>query len=250
MVESNELTGLGNNVLGTHALAVAAMRAQVARFILVSTDKAVRPTNIMGATKRMAELIVQDLASRSTTTLFSMVRFGNVLGSSGSVIPVFQKQIEKGGPLTVTHAEVTRYFMTIPEAARLVLLCGAYTSGGDVFVLDMGEATKIIDLARKIIELSGRTVRDAQNPKGDIAIEITGLRPGEKLYEELLLDDAMLTTPHKKILRAAEAKLSELEVKNMIKDISDALDADDALAGRAAVERWVEEYQLPLVENG
>jgi FlaA1/EpsC-like NDP-sugar epimerase len=247
LVEGNEVAGLGNNVLGTYSLAKAAMNAKVERFILISTDKAVRPTNIMGASKRMAEMVIQDFASRSTSTLFSMVRFGNVLGSSGSVIPLFKRQIATGGPLTVTHAEVTRFFMTIPEAARLVLLCGAYTRGGDVFVLDMGKATKIVDLARKIIKLSGRTVKDAENPDGDIEIQITGLRPGEKLYEELLLGNDMLTTPHPKILRAQEGKLSELEVANMIKAIDIAVKVESSIKAREAVARWVEEYQPPLL---
>lgn len=249
LVEANELAGLRNNVLGTRTIANAAIRAGVDRFILISTDKAVRPTNIMGASKRMAELVIQDFASRSSKTLFSMVRFGNVLGSSGSVIPLFKRQIESGGPLTVTHAEVTRYFMTIPEAARLVLLCGGYTRGGDVFVLDMGQPTKIVDLAKKIITLSGRTVKDADNPNGDIEIQITGLRPGEKLYEELLLGNDMLTTPHKKILRAQEGKLSEIEVANMIKDIQGAVKTESSLAARETVARWVEEYQAPLSEQ-
>jgi FlaA1/EpsC-like NDP-sugar epimerase len=249
LVESNELAGLSNNVLGTRTLAMAATRAKVERFILISTDKAVRPTNIMGASKRMAEMVIQDFASRSTGTLFSMVRFGNVLGSSGSVIPLFKRQIEAGGPLTVTHPEVTRFFMTIPEAARLVLLCGGYTRGGDVFVLDMGKATKIVDLARKIISLSGRTVKDAKNPDGDIEIQITGLRPGEKLYEELLLGNDMLTTPHQKILRAQEGKLSELEIASMIKDIQAAVQTESSLAARKTVTRWVEEYQAPLADQ-
>lgn len=250
LVEANELAGLRNNVLGTRTIANASIRAGVDRFILISTDKAVRPTNIMGASKRMAELVIQDFASRSSKTLFSMVRFGNVLGSSGSVIPLFKRQIEAGGPLTVTHAEVTRYFMTIPEAARLVLLCGGYTRGGDVFVLDMGQPTKIVDLAKKIIKLSGRTVKDADNPDGDIGIQITGLRPGEKLYEELLLGNDMLTTPHKKILRAQEGKLSEIEIANMIKDIQTAIKTESSLAARETVTRWVEEYQAPMSQNG
>jgi FlaA1/EpsC-like NDP-sugar epimerase len=249
LVEENELAGLNNNVLGTRTLAMAAIHASVERFILISTDKAVRPTNIMGASKRMAEMVIQDFASRSTGTLFSMVRFGNVLGSSGSVIPLFKRQIEAGGPLTVTHADVTRFFMTIPEAARLVLLCGGYTRGGDVFVLDMGKATKIVDLAKKIINLSGRTVKDAENPDGDIEIQITGLRPGEKLYEELLLGNDMLTTPHQKILRAQEGKLSELEIATMVKDIQVATKKESADAAREAVARWVEEYQAPMVDQ-
>lgn len=249
LVENNELAGLRNNVLGTRAIAMAAVSSNVERFILISTDKAVRPTNIMGASKRMAEMVIQDLASRSNGTLFSMVRFGNVLGSSGSVIPLFKRQVEAGGPLTVTHAEVTRFFMTIQEAARLVLLCGGYTRGGDVFVLDMGKATKIIDLARKVIKLSGRTVKDSKNPDGDIEIQITGLRPGEKLYEELLIGNDMLTTPHKKILRAQENKLSELETAKMVKDIQKAIQQESQIAARETVIRWVEEYQAPMLDQ-
>jgi FlaA1/EpsC-like NDP-sugar epimerase len=196
-------------VLGTQVVAEAARAAGVERFILISTDKAVRPTNIMGATKRLAELVVQDLQTRSDKTKFSMVRFGNVLGSSGSVLPLFEQQIRRGGPVTVTHPEVTRFFMTIPEAARLVLLAGAYATGGDVFVLDMGEPKHIVDIARRMIELSGRRV--LENGEGDIEIKITGLRPGEKLYEELLIDDESLRgTPHSKILRAEEASLRDI----------------------------------------
>ncbi|MDB9708109.1 polysaccharide biosynthesis protein, partial [Planktotalea frisia] len=206
LVEENELEGARNNVLGTQVVAEAAHAAGVERFILISTDKAVRPTNIMGATKRLAELVVQDLQTRSGRTKFSMVRFGNVLGSSGSVLPLFEKQIRRGGPVTVTHSEVTRFFMTIPEAARLVLLARAYATGGDVFVLDMGKPMKILDIARRMIALSGCKV--LENGEGDIEIKITGLRPGEKLYEELLIDDASLCgTPHSKILRAEEAML-------------------------------------------
>ncbi|WP_407496709.1 polysaccharide biosynthesis protein, partial [Pseudooceanicola sp. MF1-13] len=178
LVEENELEGARNNVLGTQVVADAAAAAGIERFILVSTDKAVRPTNIMGATKRMAELVVQDMQTRNTTTRFAMVRFGNVLGSSGSVLPLFQKQIAAGGPVTVTHSEVTRFFMTIPEASRLVLLAGAYAKGGDVFVLDMGEPQKIIDIAHRMVKLSGRTVKDPVTGEGDIEIKVTGLRPG------------------------------------------------------------------------
>ena len=241
LVEENELEGARNNVLGTQVVAEAALEAGVERFILISTDKAVRPTNIMGATKRMAELVVQDLQTRSTTTKFSMVRFGNVLGSSGSVLPLFESQIRRGGPVTVTHPDVTRFFMTIPEAARLVLLAGAYATGGDVFVLDMGEPKKIIDIARRMIELSGRLVME--NGEGDIEIEITGLRPGEKLYEELLIDDDSLrATPHGKILRAQEVRLSQIEVAAMLRTLNKALNAGDAAALRGLIEARVEGY--------
>ncbi len=241
LVEQNELEGARNNVLGTQVVAEAARAAGVERFILISTDKAVRPTNIMGATKRLAELVVQDLQTRSEKTKFSMVRFGNVLGSSGSVLPLFEQQIRRGGPVTVTHPEVTRFFMTIPEAARLVLLAGAYATGGDVFVLDMGEPKKIIDIARRMIELSGRSV--LENGEGDIAIEITGLRPGEKLYEELLIDDDSLRgTPHSKILRAEEASLSQIEVAAILRGLNTALETGDVPALRSLIENRVDGY--------
>lgn len=245
LVEANELAGLYNNVIGTRNVAKAAHRFNIERFILISTDKAVRPTNIMGSSKRLAELVVQDLASRSSETLFSMVRFGNVLGSSGSVIPLFQDQIAKGGPVTVTDKNVTRYFMTIQEASRLVLLAGSFARGGDVFVLDMGDPVKIYDLARLMIELSGRTVRDGDNPNGDIAVELIGLRPGEKLYEELLIGDEILETPHKKILRARETMLSEIEVANIIRDLKIAFESNDNKSARASIERWVDGYKPP-----
>ncbi len=246
IVEENELEGGRNNVLGTQIVAEAAQAAGVERFILISTDKAVRPTNIMGATKRMAELVIQDLQTRSTTTKFAIVRFGNVLGSSGSVLPKFQEQIRDGGPVTVTHANVTRFFMTIPEAARLVLLAGAYAKGGDVFVLDMGEPVRIMDIARRMIELSGLTVREGG--QGDIEIQVTGLRPGEKLYEELLIDDDSLRpTTHEKIMRAEESMLSQLEVASMLKDLREALERGDHEALRALVKRRVEGYHSPAI---
>ncbi len=244
LVEENELEGARNNVLGTQIVADAAEAAGIERFILISTDKAVRPTNIMGATKRLAELVVQDRHMQSQGTRFSMVRFGNVLGSSGSVLPLFQKQIEMGGPLTVTHPEVTRFFMTIPEAARLVLLAGAYAQGGDVFVLDMGKPQKIVDIARKMIKLSGRRVKDPVTGVGDIAIEITGLRPGEKLYEELLIDDDCLqSTPHPKILRASENALSQIEVAAMLREVKMSVSKADAARLRRLIEIRVEGYQ-------
>lgn len=220
LVESNPCVGVLNNVFGTLNIARAAIECQVSHFVLISTDKAVRPTNVMGATKRLAELVLQALANSSTVefdlpdgtkssgvsnqTLFAMVRFGNVLGSSGSVVPLFRQQIKNGGPLTVTHADVTRYFMTIPEAAQLVLQAGAMAHGGEVFVLDMGQPIKIIDLAKRMIQLAGLTLRTEDNPNGDIDIELTGLRPGEKLYEELLIGDNPEATVNARIMKANE----------------------------------------------
>ncbi|WP_394199262.1 polysaccharide biosynthesis protein [Litoreibacter albidus] len=249
LVEENELEGARNNVLGTKVVAEAAAAAKLERFILVSTDKAVRPTNIMGATKRMAELVVQDTQTRNHDTKFAMVRFGNVLGSSGSVLPLFQKQIARGGPVTVTHKDVTRFFMTIPEAARLVLLAGAYATGSDVFVLDMGEPQKIVDIAERMITLSGRKVKDPVTGVGDIEIKVTGLRPGEKLYEELLIDDdSLLTTPHAKILRAQEAMLSQVEVASMIRELEGSIDKADTDRLRRLIERRVDGYHVQQVE--
>jgi FlaA1/EpsC-like NDP-sugar epimerase len=220
LVECNPSEGVLNNVFGTFNMARAAMESQAEYFVLVSTDKAVRPTNVMGASKRMAELVLQALAASHALdfglldgsasepvrngTVFAMVRFGNVLGSSGSVVPLFRRQLSAGGPLTVTHEEVTRYFMTIPEAAQLVLQAGAMAHGGEVFVLDMGQPVKIMDLAKRIIQLSGLTVRDEHNLDGDIEIRVTGLRPGEKLYEELLIGDNPETTAHERIMKARE----------------------------------------------
>ncbi|RYH01073.1 polysaccharide biosynthesis protein [Salipiger sp. IMCC34102] len=242
LVESNPLVGMSNNVLGTQALAHAAQMAGVDRFILISSDKAVRPTNIMGASKRLAEMVLQDMASRAKPggTIFTMVRFGNVMGSSGSVIPLFQDQIQKGGPVTLTHQDVTRFFMTIPEAAALVLVAGGFAQGGDVFVLDMGRAVRIHDLAVQMIESAGYTVQDAANPEGDIEIRVTGLRPGEKIHEELLIGEGQLTTPHPKILQAREAHPSEIEVAAALKALRKALETDDETALRQLVARWVE----------
>ena len=240
MVEKNAVVGMSNNVLGTQVIAQAALDAGVARFTLISTDKAVRPKNMMGASKRLAEMVIQDLASRSNATIFSMVRFGNVMGSSGSVIPLFNDQIAKGGPVTVTHRDVTRYFMTIPEAARLVLAAGSFAQGGDVFVLDMGEPIAIYDLARQMITAAGYTVRDAQTPQGDIEIKITNLRPGEKIHEELLIGEGQTTTPHPKVLLERAEHLSQIEMAAALKALRAAVaDADDA-ALRAVVARWVE----------
>ena len=208
LVEYNVVEGVRNNIFGTMFCAQAAEETGVETFVLISTDKAVRPTNVMGTTKRMAELVLQALAARDNGTRFCMVRFGNVLGSSGSVIPLFKKQIAAGGPVTVTHPEIIRYFMTIPEAAQLVIQAGAMGMGGDVFVLEMGEPVRIIDLATNLIQLSGLQVKDEANPDGDIEIQLTGLRPGEKLYEELLIGENVSGTSHERIMAAEEHYLS------------------------------------------
>ncbi len=255
MVERNAVVGMSNNVLGTQVLAQAAVEAGVARFTLISTDKAVRPKNMMGASKRMAEMVIQDLASRrgqkgGGETLFSMVRFGNVMGSSGSVIPLFNAQIEKGGPVTVTHRDVTRYFMTIPEAARLVLAAGSFATGGDVFVLDMGEPVAIYDLARQMITAAGYAVRDEANPQGDIEIKITKLRPGEKVHEELLIGEGLTTTPHPKVMLERADHLSEIEIAAALKALRTAIAAADETALRAVVARWVEGGETFVVPSG
>lgn len=223
MVENNVIAGITNNVLGTYEIAQAAVFCEVETFVLISTDKAVRPTNVMGATKRFAELVLQGLAKRDHKTRFAMVRFGNVLGSSGSVVPLFKKQIKKGGPITVTHPDIIRYFMTIPEAAQLVIQAGAMGKGGDVFVLDMGEPVKIIDLAIKMAHLMGLTIKDENNPMGDIEIKYSGLRPGEKLYEELLIDDHANPTSHKRILTANERSLPWSEVMRLLTKLTDTM---------------------------
>ncbi|MBL4820106.1 MAG: polysaccharide biosynthesis protein, partial [Gammaproteobacteria bacterium] len=214
MVEKNIIEGVRNNIFGTLISARAAEKYKVRNFVLISTDKAVRPTNIMGATKRFAEQLLQGMAQQESETKFSMVRFGNVLGSSGSVVPLFRKQISQGGPVTVTHPEVTRYFMTVQEAAQLVIQAGSMAMGGDVFVLDMHEPIKIVDLAKKMVHLMGYDVRDEKGYRGDIAIEYTGLRPGEKLFEELLIGGSVTGTEHPKIMRAEEESLpwDQLEV--------------------------------------
>lgn len=240
LVEANPLAGLANNVFGTRTLARAAGDFGVERFILISSDKAVRPTNVMGASKRMAELVVQDLASRSKTTVFTMVRFGNVLGSSGSVVPLFQDQVARGGPVTVTDPNVRRFFMTIQEAVQLVLTAGADAKGGEVFVLDMGEPVPIMQLARQVIESAGYSLRDEDNPEGDIAIDIIGLRPGEKMEEELTLTDDLMLTPHPKIFCAHEAVISEIEVAALVRALRQVVAANDEASARALIGRWVE----------
>jgi FlaA1/EpsC-like NDP-sugar epimerase len=242
LVEANPLAGLANNVFGTQTLAREAAEVGVERFILISSDKAVRPTNVMGASKRLAELVVQDLATRYSKTVFTMVRFGNVLGSSGSVVPLFQEQISRGGPVTVTDTRVKRFFMTISEAVQLVLKAGAAAKGGEVFVLDMGAPVEILKLARQVIESAGYTVRDADTPDGDIEIEIIGLRPGEKIEEELTLNPDLIGTRYPKIFCARESALSEIEVAVVIRGLRQALVDGDGAAARAVIARWVEGY--------
>jgi FlaA1/EpsC-like NDP-sugar epimerase len=235
LVEENVCAGVSNNVLGTLSVINAAKRFGVKRVMLISTDKAVRPTNIMGASKRICELLIQSAAdtTSSVNTIFSMVRFGNVLGSSGSVIPLFHEQIHRGGPVTVTHPSVTRYFMTIPEAVQLVLQSTGMARGGDVFILDMGEPVRIADLARQMIELSGLRVRDESTPDGDISIEFTGLRPGEKLYEELLISANDQPTGHPLIRRAKEPKR---DTQNLYFLVNQMIEAE--------VEKRIEERSL------
>ena len=242
MVEQNPVEGLRNNTFGTLSIARAAVAARVANFVLVSTDKAVRPTNVMGASKRLAELVLQGLSRQHPRTRFSMVRFGNVLGSSGSVVPLFKRQIAAGGPVTLTHPEITRYFMTIPEAAQLVLQAGSMASGGDVFVLDVGEPVKIADLARRMIELSGRQVGSALAVAGSIEIKYVGLRPGEKLYEELLIGDNVSGTAHPRIMRAQEAEIAWPFLERMLEQLRDTCDRGDHDAIRAQLIKIVREY--------
>jgi FlaA1/EpsC-like NDP-sugar epimerase len=256
MVEHNIAEGVLNNVMGTLNTAQAALQAGVANFVLISTDKAVRPTNVMGSTKRLAELTLQALSreiapvlfgdnsnvSRVNKTRFTMVRFGNVLGSSGSVIPLFHKQIKSGGPITVTHPKITRYFMTIPEAAQLVIQAGSMGQGGDVFVLDMGEPVKIVELAEKMIHLSGLSVRSEKNPHNDIAIEFTGLRPGEKLYEELLIGDNVEATKHPMIMSANEDYLAWDVLKVKLSELISALEQDDYVKVRQLLRDTVSGY--------
>jgi FlaA1/EpsC-like NDP-sugar epimerase len=256
MVEHNIAEGVLNNVIGTLYTAQAAVQAGVENFVLISTDKAVRPTNVMGSTKRLAELVLQALSrevapvmfcdvanvSQVNKTRFTMVRFGNVLGSSGSVIPLFHKQIKSGGPLTVTHPKITRYFMTIPEAAQLVIQAGSMGQGGDVFVLDMGEPVKIVELAEKMIHLSGLSVRSEKNQQGDISIEFTGLRPGEKLYEELLIGDNVVATQHPMIMSAHEDYLPWEVLKAKLTELLNAVQEDDYSRVRQILRETVSGY--------
>lgn len=230
MVEKNPGEAVWNNIFGTLHVAQAAIKADVETFVLISTDKAVRPTNTMGATKRFAELILQALSLNVVNNLrtrFTMVRFGNVLGSSGSVVPLFKEQIARGGPVTVTDERIIRYFMTIPEASQLVIQAGAMGHGGDVFVLDMGEPIRIVDLAKRMIHLSGLEIKDAEHPDGDIEISYTGLRPGEKLYEELLIGDNVSKTDHARIMRAQELVIPWAELEKMLATLEQATEDDD-----------------------
>jgi FlaA1/EpsC-like NDP-sugar epimerase len=263
IVEYNMLEGVQNNVMGTWHIAEAAEQAGVRNVVLISTDKAVSPTNVMGATKRMAELVLQAMTERNSPTRFCMVRFGNVLESSGSVVPLFREQIRRGGPVTVTHRDVIRYFMTIPEAAQLVLQAASMARGGDVFVLDMGQPVRIDDLARRMIRLMGLTIRDETHPGGDIAIEYTGLRPAEKLYEELLIGSNVSGTEHPMIMRAVEKMLPWSRVEQCIRELEAAIGQGDCARARDllreaipeyaplnGVEDLVWEYSRPLVSTG
>jgi UDP-N-acetylglucosamine 4,6-dehydratase len=244
MVEKNPCAGAFNNILGTWHTARAARDKKVETFVLVSTDKAVRPTNTMGTTKRVAELVLQALAQEAFgPTRFVMVRFGNVLGSSGSVVPVFREQIKNGGPITVTDPRIIRYFMTIPEAAQLVIQAGAMGHGGDVFVLDMGEPVKILDMAQRMVHLSGLTLRNQANPAGDIEIVFSGLRPGEKLYEELLIGDNVTPTRHPRIQRANEHKLAMDAMVSLVDAIDLACNANESDRLRELLLSAVKEFQ-------
>jgi FlaA1/EpsC-like NDP-sugar epimerase len=247
LVEHNPSEGVRNNVWGTRVCAEAAVRNGVQNFVLISTDKAVRPTNIMGATKRLAEMVLQALAelnvASTSRTCCSMVRFGNVLGSSGSVVPLFREQIKNGGPITLTHTDITRYFMTIPEAAQLVIQAGAMGAGGDVFVLDMGEPVRIYDLASRIIELSGLTLKTQADPEGDIEIAVTGLRPGEKLYEELLIGDNPTPTQHARIMKAHEEFLPWSNLQEKLDALSIAMSVNDVPVIRGLLQQLVKGYE-------
>jgi FlaA1/EpsC-like NDP-sugar epimerase len=243
IVENNVVEGIHNNIISTWNMAEAALDRGVETFVLISTDKAVNPTNVMGATKRFAELVLQGLHERGGKTRFCMVRFGNVLESSGSVVPLFREQIRRGGPVTVTHREVIRYFMTIPEASQLVIQAGSMAKGGDVFVLDMGKPMRIDDLARRMVRLSGLTVRDEAHPDGDIEIAYTGLRPAEKLYEELLIGNNISGTEHPMILRAMEKALPWSGMHRLLADLMVALGQFDVVRARDILLEAIGEYR-------
>ncbi|MFC0103741.1 MULTISPECIES: polysaccharide biosynthesis protein [Sphingomonadales] len=245
LVESNPIAGMRNNIFSTLYCALAAEAVGVRRFILVSTDKAVRPTNVMGASKRVCELILQARAQEQDKTLFTMVRFGNVLGSSGSVVPLFKQQIAAGGPVTITHKDVTRYFMTIPEASQLVIQAGGMAEGGEVFVLDMGQPVLIRDLAETMVRLSGLTVRDAATPEGDVEIIEVGLRPGEKLYEELLIGDNPAPTVHSRIMQAREAVHPWNSLSDILEGLADRLRQGDVSQALSILHKLVPEYHRP-----
>jgi FlaA1/EpsC-like NDP-sugar epimerase len=242
MVELNVVSGVYNNVIGTYNVAKAAKELKVDNMVLISTDKAVRPTNVMGASKRLSEFILQAFAENHLDTCFSMVRFGNVIDSAGSVVPLFRRQIKNGGPVTVTHRNITRYFMSIPEAVQLVLQSGSMAKGGDVFVLDMGEPIKILDLAYRMIHLSGLKPIDNDNPDGDIEVNFTGLRPGEKLYEELLIGDNVIQSKHPRIMQAREEKVSLEKVENFISKIKTSRDLQDESIIKSVLLEYVKGY--------
>jgi len=241
LVEHNPVEGLWNNVFGTLTVATAARDANVHDFVFISTDKAVRPTNVMGATKRLAELVLQALAADQSDTRFSMVRFGNVLGSSGSVVPLFWRQIHAGGPITITHPEITRYFMTIPEAAQLVIQAGAMAGGGEVFVLDMGEPVKIVDLASRMVEMSGLQLRE-EGMDGDIELAIVGMRPGEKLYEELLIGNNPSSTSHPRIMKANEHHFPWEELRARLAAVRAHIEMGDGAQVLQILQDLVPEY--------
>src|SRR5262245_1149375 len=243
IVEHDVIEGIHNNVISTWYTAEAAIETGVETFVLASTDKAVNPANVIGGTKRLAELVLQGLQERSTMTRLCMVRFGNVLASSGSVVPLFREQIRRGGPVTVTHPDVIRYFMTIPEAAQLVIQAGSMAKGGDVFVLDMGRPVRIDDLARRMISLMGLTVRDANNPEGDIEIEYTGLRTAEKLFEELLIGTNVAGTDHPMIMRAMEHSIPWPRMQQLLNDLLVALASFDCRRALALLAESVAEYR-------
>jgi FlaA1/EpsC-like NDP-sugar epimerase len=243
IVEQNVVEGIYNNIFSTWNAAEAALECRVETFVLISTDKAVNPTNVMGATKRFAEIVLQGLHQRGSVTRFCMVRFGNVLESSGSVVPLFREQIRRGGPVTVTHKDVIRYFMTIPEAAQLVLQAGSMGQGGDVFVLDMGKPVRIADLAKRMISLMGLTVRDEDNLDGDVEIVFTGLRPAEKLFEELLIGTNVTGTEHPMIMRAIEHSLPWQQVQGVLDELLVALNKFDCDRARSLLMQTVAEYQ-------
>jgi FlaA1/EpsC-like NDP-sugar epimerase len=265
LVEHNPAEGVRNNVLGTRVCAEAAAANGVHNFVLISTDKAVRPTNVMGASKRLSEMVLQALdrslryarddaiscddamshckPAKQSKTIFSMVRFGNVLGSSGSVVPLFRDQIKSGGPITLTHEDITRYFMTIPEAAQLVIQAGAMGTGGDVFVLDMGQPVRIVDLAKRMVELSGLVLKDELHPDGDIEITITGLRPGEKLFEELLIGDNPQPTQHPRIMKANEDFMPWHTLQLQLDKINMAVQTNDVPKIRGLLQSLVPGYQ-------
>ena len=249
LVEANPIAGLRNNVLGTLNSCLAAEKAGASHFILVSTDKAVRPTNVMGASKRICELILQSRAKEQSSTIFAMVRFGNVLGSSGSVVPLFKEQIRRGGPVTLTHRNVTRYFMTIPEASQLVIQAGAMAKGGEVFVLDMGQPIRIYDLATAMIQLCGLTVRSDEQPSGDIEIQEIGLRPGEKLYEELLIGDDPKPTTHQRIIQSHESMIEWSKLQPLLAEFAVALEAGDASRVLAIMAGLVPEYRSAVTDE-